>query len=197
MQDDLLRGFFGEQLGSIHDNFGVRRRLVRIGDPGKLLDDSRPCFGIQALAVALLTNLQGGGQVHENEASPGLDHLPDLPADGVVRGDRSTDGDAAVLGDLGGDVADPADINVAVLLGEAQLRSTLLANQVAVEGGYGTSAHLQELSEQDVGDGGLSGAGKPGEKNGQALKGAGGIAAAEFLDHLGVSEPPGNFTAFV
>ena len=106
-------------------------------------------------------------------------------------------GDAAVLGDLGGDVADAADIDVAVFFREAQLGGQVFAHQVGIEQGYGTSPDLQELGAQNIGDGGLSGAGQPSKENGQAPKVARRIAAAQFLNYLRISEPAGNVAAFI
>jgi hypothetical protein len=72
--------------------------------------------------------------VYQNKVSPRLDHFA-----------------GAVLGDLGGDVADAADIDVAVFFREAQLGGQVFAHQVGIEQGYGTSPDLQELDAQNIG----------------------------------------------
>ena len=72
--------------------------------------------------------------------------------DVVVRRDRGADGDAAVLGDFRRDVADAADVDVAVLLREAELAREVLAHQVAVEDRDRPAAELEQLREQHVGD---------------------------------------------
>ena len=63
------------------------------------------------------------------------DQAPHLAPRGVVRGDRGAEGDPAVLGDLAGHVADPADVQVPVLLRERELRRQVPAHDVAVQEG--------------------------------------------------------------
>jgi hypothetical protein len=58
--------------------------------------------------------------VDEQEAAVGLHHRAHGLSRSVVGGDLGADGDAPVLGHLGGDEADPVDILLAVLLGEPQ-----------------------------------------------------------------------------
>ena len=113
----------------------------------------------------------------------------------VVRRDRGTDGDAAVLGDFRRDVADAADVDVAVFLREAELAREVLADQVAVEDRDWPAAELEQLREQDVGDRAFAGAAEAGEEDREALAGAGRMAAAEFLHHAGVGEPVGDIGA--
>ena len=96
----------------------------------------RAGLGVEALAVAALALLQRGGDVDEEERAAGLlDHRADLLAGLVERRDRAADRDAAVPGDLGGDPADPADVGLAVLLGEGQPGRQVPAYDVAVEAG--------------------------------------------------------------
>ena len=127
----------------------------------------------------------------------GVDHCADVFAGVVVRRDRGADGDAAVLGDLGGDVADAADVDVAVLLREAELAGEVLADQVAVEDRDRAAAEFEELRQEHVGDRGFAGAGEAGEEDREALLVAGGMAAAEFLHDVGVREPVGDVGAVV
>src|SRR5581483_6442052 len=128
VEDDLLGRLLGGQLLGADHHLGVVRLFVGVGDAGELLDDPGPGLGVEALAVAGLAGLERRGHVDEDEPAAFLDHVPHVLAGLVVGGDGGADGDAAVLGDLGGDVADPADVDVAVLLGEAELRRQVLAD---------------------------------------------------------------------
>ena len=74
-----------------------------------------------------------------------------------------------MLGDLGGDVADAADVDVAVLLREAELAGEVLPDEVAVEHRDRPAAELQELREQHVGDRAFAAAGEAGEEHCKAL----------------------------
>ena len=94
----------GERL-SVDPHLGGFRFFVGIVDPGELLDQAGPGFGIESLAVSFLAHLERGGDVDEDESADRLDPLTDLASGGPVRGNGRTDGDAAVLGDLGGDIA--------------------------------------------------------------------------------------------
>ena len=62
------------------------------------------------------------------------------------RARSASDRDAAVTGDLGGHPADPADVGLPVLLGEAQAGGEVAAYDVAVEAGHGAPALLEERS---------------------------------------------------
>ena len=102
------------------------------------------------------------------------DHCADVFAGGVVGRDRGADGDAAVLRDLRGDVADAADVDVAVFLREAELAREVFPDEVAVEDRDRAAADFEELRHQDVGDRGFAGAGEAGEEDREALRARGG-----------------------
>src|SRR5690606_13880652 len=116
---------------------------------------------------------------------------------GGIRGDGRADRDAAVLGDLRGDIADAADVQVAVLLGKAKLGAEILAHDVAVQQRYRTPAHLHQLDHQRVCDGGFARSGKAGEEHSKALLAARRTGTAQFLDLLGKGKPIGNFQSFL
>src|SRR5260370_2937940 len=147
------------------------RRIVRIGDGGEFLDDAGTSLGVQALAVALFADFDRGGSVTHNKPAERFNHLPHRFASRLIRSDRGADRDAAILGDLGSNVANPADIDVAMLLGESEFARQVLAHQVAIEQSDGTSAHLEELRYQGIGAGGLARSRKPGEENGDTFLG--------------------------
>ena len=64
------------------------------------------------------------------------------------RGDRGADGDPALLGDPRRHIPDPADIDIAVLLGEPQLRRQVLTDHDTVEDRHRPAPDLQELGQQ-------------------------------------------------
>jgi hypothetical protein len=165
------------------------RHLVGIADAGELRDLAAPRLGVEALAVARLAHLQRGGDVDLDEGALLLDHLAHGAAGAVVGRDGRADGDAAVLGDLAGDEADAADVEVAVRLGEAQLAGQVLAHDVAVEQGHRAAARLHQLGVDDLGERRLAGAGQAGEEQGEALPAARRVDLAQFAHHLGVAEP--------
>src|SRR4051812_6622452 len=76
VQDDLLSRLLGGDRGGVDDPLGVGRLLVRIGDPGELLHQTGPCLGVEPLAVAALADLDGRGDVDEDEPATGFDHGP-------------------------------------------------------------------------------------------------------------------------
>ena len=110
---------------------------------------------VQALHVALLADLERGGQVHEHEPAVLLHQRAGLLAGGLVGRDRRDDDRAAVLDDLAGDPADPPDVEVAVLAGERQLAGEVGADDVAVQDRDRAALGLQ-LGDQGVGDRGLA-----------------------------------------
>src|ERR1051325_1320236 len=121
MQNDLLSGLLRRRLPCIYAAFRVSRLFVRIGYPGKFLQDARAGFGIQAFAIALLTNLHWRGKVAQNEPAKRLDHRAHIFSRGIVGRNWRTNGDATVLGNLRGDITNPANVDVAMFLRKTEL----------------------------------------------------------------------------
>ena len=115
----------------------------------------------------------------------------------VVRSDRGADGDAAVLRDLGGDVADAADVDVAVFLGETELGGEVLPHEVAVEHGDRAAADFEEFGHEHVGDGGFAAAGKSAEEDREALLVARREAATQLRRDFRIGEPARDVATFV
>src|SRR5690606_16677003 len=112
---DLLRGLLDALLRGVHADLGARRGLVRVGDAGEVLDDPLAGLLVETLGVALLDDLERA--VDEDLDERGLAARADLVADRRVRRDRRGDRDDAVARQHVRDVADAADVGVAVLLG--------------------------------------------------------------------------------
>src|SRR5271157_626882 len=115
VQENFLGCFIRSEIGGVNHHFCVRGRLVGIRNSCKLLDQPGAGFGIKSLAVARLADIERGGKVNQNESSERLDHRPNFFSYGIIRGDRGTDRDAAILRDFRGHVTDPADVDVAML----------------------------------------------------------------------------------
>src|SRR5712692_2244450 len=122
VKNNFLSGLLRRQVGGVDHHFRVRWSFVGVGNTSEFLDDSRPRLGIESLTVALLTDLQRGCDVNQDEAAEGLNDLTHRLADRIIGSDGGADGDAAVLGNLRGDIADAANIDVAMLLGETKVR---------------------------------------------------------------------------
>ena len=168
--EDVVEGVLDGAPGGVHPHRRVLRLLVGRGDAGELRDLAAPRLGVEALAVAALALLERGGDVHEEERAAGLlDHRPHLLPGLVERRDRAAHGDAAVPGDLGGDPADPADVGLAVLLGERQAGRQVAAYDVAVEAGHGAAAALQQPVHQGSRQRRLAAAGEAGEEQHESL----------------------------
>ena len=169
VQNNGLRRFLGAQLGGVDHDFGINGRFVRIGDAREFLNDAGASLGVQALTVALFAHFDRSRRVHQNESAERLNHLPYCFARRFIRSDGGADCDAAILRDLGCNIADAPDVDVAMLLGESEFARQILAHQIAIQQSDRTAAHFQELGDQRIGDGRFARSRKPGEENGDAL----------------------------
>ncbi len=120
MQDYLLRGLFGAEFGRVDHDFRVRWNFVGIGNACEFLHNSGARFGVKSLAVTLLASFYRRSHVHQNKPTVWINEPTNVLAGRVIRCNWSADCDAAVLGNFGRNVADPANIDVAVLLREAE-----------------------------------------------------------------------------
>src|SRR5690606_36715410 len=121
------------------------------------------------LAIALLEDLERRRDMDLEEADQRLAHVANLLARRRGWRDRRADRDAAVLRDLARDIADAQDVEIAMLLREAELTRQVLAHDVAVEQRDRPAAHLHELDHQRICDRRLAGARKAGEEHREAL----------------------------
>src|SRR5690625_3044624 len=107
--------------------------LVGVRDPGELLDLALARELVEPLAVAPLAFLQAGRDMDFDEGAMCLDHLAHCRPRRRIGSDRGAERNTAILGDLARDIADPADIDVAMLLRKAKLRRQVLAHDIAIE----------------------------------------------------------------
>ena len=118
------------------------------------------------------------------------------PGGGIGRDGRA-DGDPAILGDLARHIADAPNVEVAVLLGEAQLAAEVLAHDVAIQQRNGAAAHFHQLDHEGIRDGGFAGSREPREEYGETLLAARRTGPAQFPDHFGKGEPLGDLQPFL
>src|SRR5262249_59394321 len=79
-------------------------------------------FILVTFSVALLANFYGCRKVHQDEAAKWFNHRPHILARGIVGRNRCANGDTAVLSDFGGNIANAANVDVAVFLRKTELR---------------------------------------------------------------------------
>src|SRR4030095_8071028 len=120
MQDDFLRSLFRCELGGIDHHFSIGRLLVGIRNAGKFLDNSSPRLRVETLAIALFTYLNRGGEMHHDKSANWLDHGAHMFASGIIRRDRGTNCDTAILGDLRSDVSDAMNVKISMFPGKAE-----------------------------------------------------------------------------
>ena len=136
VQHYVLGGGLGADLARVDAHLGLLGRLVGVRDAGELLHDPCPRLGVEALAVAAARTPRAAWRCGPGRTRPAASIIGRTSwRTRLVGGDGRADGDAAVLGDLGGDPADAADVDVPVLLREAELGGEVLADDVAVEQG--------------------------------------------------------------
>src|SRR5207247_10269919 len=97
---------------------------------------------------------------HPNEPPERCDDTAYLYAICVIRGDRGANSDTAVLGDFRSNVANAANVDVAMFFGKCKFRGKMLTHQITIQKGDWTSASFQKRSEQHIGNGRVSGAGE-------------------------------------
>src|SRR5216683_7596847 len=131
VQNDLLGCFLRRPLARIDNNLSVGRNFVGVRDTRELLEDSSSSLGVQALPIALLADFDRSGDVNQDEPPVRLHHLAHVFTGRVIGRDGRTNSNTAVLCDLRSHVSDSADIDVAMLFRESELRRKMLAHQVS------------------------------------------------------------------
>lgn len=160
--DDLGNALLNGALVGLDGDFRAGRLLVGSADAGELLDLAGAGLLVEALGVALLSHLEGHIDVDLDKRNGLVAVLARLRMQrpgqitvGAVRRDEGGDCDGGGVGEQLGDLADAADVLVAVLLGEAQVLVEAEADVVAVEA-VGDQAEVQQVLLERGGDGGLA-----------------------------------------
>src|SRR5579872_3345331 len=133
MQNNFLSCFFGTKFSGINHNVSILRLFIGVRNAGKFFEDTSASFGVKTLAIALLASLHWSCDMHQDEAADGFDHAAYRFSRRVIGSNRSADRDAAVFGNFRRDISDPADVDIAMLLREAQFGGEMLAHQVAIQ----------------------------------------------------------------
>lgn len=183
---DLRNALLDRVLVRLNGDFGIQRLLVGRRDAGKVLDLAGAGLFVEAFGVALLGDLEGhvdvdldkgdGLVVVASRAGLRVQRPGEVPV-GAVGGDEGGDCDGGGVGEELCDLADAADVLVAVALGEAEVLVEAEADVVAVEA-VGGEAEVQEVLLESGGDGGLSRGGEAGEPDCEAALGAELVALA-------------------
>src|SRR5437899_8244590 len=124
-------------------------------------------------------------------------HGADLFPRGVVRSNGRTDGNSPVLGDLGSDVSDASNVEVAMFTGKTKLGGQMLPDKIAIKKCNWPAPDFVEFDQQNVGNGRFAGAGQASEENGEPLLVARREAPAQFLYDFGIGKPVRDETPFV
>jgi len=151
-RDDLRHALLDGFLTRLAVHLGSERRLVGVVNAGEALDLPGACLLVEALHVAGFADLDRGVRVHLHEAP---DERSCLVAYGAVGGDGRRDRDSTVPRDEIRDEGDPADVDVAIFLREAQTLREVLAHDVAVQD-LRPNAAPRELTRDLLRDGALA-----------------------------------------
>src|SRR5262249_36111685 len=130
------------------------RWFVRVVDAGEARHGTGPLAGVEAFDVALGAHVDRRRDVHLHEAVS--DALAHVVASGAVGRHHRADGDNAVPGEEGGDVADAAHVLVPIGAAVAEVGAQLGPHHVAVEHLHRPALGPETLG-QCGGDGGLAG----------------------------------------
>lgn len=178
----------GLLLGIDH-KVGLGRRLVGVIHARESLDLAVARALVQAALVGLFAEFEGGGDVDEVEVAILFDELAGVLTRLLKGRDGRSDDGGARAGQLRRDERDAANVLVAVVLGEAQLRRELGSDRLTQEHGDGAAALLVEGHLQSASDLVLARVHVARQEDGETLLGAGWVGFAEDLDDLGVREP--------
>lgn len=180
------------RLGQVDGEIGLLGRLVRVVDAGEALDLAAASAGVDAALVSGLAVLERGVDVDKVEGAVLLAELAGRLAALLEGSDgRSNDGSAGAS-QLRGDESDAADVDVAVLAGEAKLRRQLVTDSVTEQQRDAAATLLVESDVQGTRNGVLARVLVASKEDGETLLVAGRVRLAEDLDDLGVREPLGD-----
>src|SRR6266480_5783396 len=135
--------------------------------------------------------------MHHDKPAQRSNHGADLLPGGIVRSDGRTDGDPTVLGDLGSDVSNTSNVEVAMFAGKTKLGGQMLPDKIAIKKRDRPAPDFVEFDQQNVGNGRFTGAGQASEENGEPLLVARRKASPQFLYNFGIGKPVRDKTPFI
>lgn len=134
---------------AIDHDLRMKRFFVRVGHAGKLLNLTGEGFLIEPFHVAGDKGVQRAFNVHFHKVANALAHFV---ADRAIRGNCGGNGDGSVAGQEMRDIADTADVGIAVLFAEPQPLTEVGPHFIAVKNFY-PFAPLLQLADNGVGKG--------------------------------------------
>src|SRR4029077_2406713 len=152
MKNNLLSRLIRSEFSRIDGDVRIGWFFVGIGDTGKLLDNAGPGFRVETFAITLFANFNRRRKMHHDESAQGRNHGAHLFPHGIIGSDGSTNGNATVLRDLGSDVPDASDVEVAMFAGKTKLGREMLADQIAVKKRNRPAPDFEKFDQQDVGN---------------------------------------------
>lgn len=174
--DDLRDTLLNSLLVGTDVDLGVKGLLVGGSDAGEFLNLTGPRLLVEPLGIAFLGHVDWNVDEDFDEGD-GLDGsalgdlLVQVPGDLAVLPvgrDKGGDGNGGGVGEELGNLADAADVLVAVGLGKAEVLVQAEAHVVAVEA-VGGESKVQEVLLKRRGDGGFSRGREPREPDREAL----------------------------
>src|SRR5699024_7541237 len=139
-ENDFVNNAANTLLGDVDGEVSVRRSLVRVIDTGETLDLTSASLGVDTALLGLLTVLERGVDVDEEERATQLgDGVTGGLARVLVGGNGGGDIGGTGAGQLTSDEGDTLDVLVAVLAGEAELGGERVADGVTKEQGDGVT----------------------------------------------------------
>ena len=135
--------------------------------------------------------------MHQDEATKRLDHCPHVLARRVIGRNRRADSNTAIFRNFGGNIANTANIDVAVFFRKTKLRREVFAHEIAVEQCHRPAAHFEELNHKHVRDRRFTSAGKTRKKHGHPLFVPRWEGAPQFLRDFRKGKPGRNLAAVV
>ena len=174
----------------VHDDLRIGRRLVRVVDAREALDLTCERLRVEAVHVAPGAFVERRANVDLDEGTVLLHERARVLPRLLVGRDRGDDDRAAVTRDARSDPAEPLDMSVTILLGEAEALREMGANRVAVQILDDVPAAVQ-LGADVVRDRRLARAGETGEPEGEASTairlGLGVLVRVDVLTHAVLS----------
>jgi hypothetical protein len=184
-EDDAVDDLRDSLSGDVDSQVSLGRSLVDIIDASEALDLSPACLGIQTPSVSLLSVLQRGVDVNEEEVGTGSTILQDGVLGGLsgslVGSGRGSDDGCTSAGELRGDESDTLEVGVSVFSRVSEFGREFLSDGFAEEEGDASAALLVEGGLQSSGDDVFARVVETGEEEDETLLVSWGVALSEDL----------------
>jgi hypothetical protein len=194
-QNNLVHNGADVLLLKVDNKVGLGGGLVRVVDTGEVFDVTLASGIVDALAVGLLTVLEGSSDVDQEEGAGLLNELAGRLA-GILEGsDGGGDDSGTSLGQLRGDESNALNVKVTVLASETKLGGELVSHVLTEKHRDGTTTTLVESGLESTSDLVLSAVLVTSHEDCETLLGRERVLLTEDLDDLRVGEPLGDLLA--